>query len=95
MKICRLNNGEIKTTIKGFKGLKKIGKMEKIELLGHFSKAIESGSKEVFKEIKYETMKRTGLQVNVIGMRRGFKMTAYEQYKVDREYKCYPLYYKL
>ena len=46
-----------------------------------------------FKEIKYETMKRSALQVSVIESTRSFKMTAYNQYKVDEEYKCYPQYY--
>jgi hypothetical protein len=50
---------------------------------------IESGSEEVFKEISFETMKRRALQVHVI------EMTAYNQYKVDKYYKCYPLYYEL
>jgi len=44
---------------------------------------------------KYETMKRSALQINVIEVTRSFKMTAYSQYKVDKDYKCYPLYYQL
>jgi hypothetical protein len=58
-----------------------------------FEKCIENGSEEVFKEISFETMKRSALQVNVIEATRSFKMTAYSQYKVDKDYKCYPLYY--
>jgi hypothetical protein len=68
---------------------------EKKELFEGFTEVIESGSKEVFKEISYETMKRSALQVNVIESTRSFKMTAYSQYKVDKDYKCFPLYYKL
>jgi len=108
MKICRLSNGEIKTTIKGFKGLKRVEKMANLdinneetlecrrqirELFEYFGRVIESGSEEVFKEISFETMKRRALQVNVIEMTRRFKMTAYNQYRVDNNYKCYPTYY--
>jgi hypothetical protein len=64
------------------------------ELFEYFGKVIESGSEEVFKEISFETMKRRALQVHVIEMTRGFKMTAYSQYKVDKDYKCYPQYFK-
>jgi len=115
MKICRLSNGEIKTTIKGFKGLKKVEKMANLDvdknqksseeileckeqinnLFMYFGEVIESGSEEVFKEISFETMKRNGLQVNVIEMKRRFKMTAYNQYKIDKMYKCYPSYYRV
>jgi hypothetical protein len=114
MKICKLSNGEIKTTIKGFKGLKKVEKMANLdidkneknkeqilecreqisELFEHFGKVIETGSEVVFKEISFETMKRRALQVHVIEMIRGFKMTAYSQYKV-KDNKCYPMYYKI
>jgi DNA polymerase type B, organellar and viral len=114
MKICKLSNGEIKTTIKGFKGLKKVEKMANLdidkneknkeqiiecrnqisELFEYFGKVIESGSEAVFKEISFETMKRRALQVNVIEATRSFKMTAYDQYKIDKNYKCYPLYYR-
>ena len=95
MKLCWLSNDEIKTTFKGLKGLRSMKKEEKVELFESVTKVIENGSKEVFKEITYETMKRSALQVNVIESTRSFKMTAYEQYKVDKDYKCYPLYYKL
>jgi DNA polymerase elongation subunit (family B) len=95
MKMCLLSNGEIKTTIKGFKGLKSLSMEEKLELFECFEKVIESGSKEVFKEISFETMKRSALQVNVIPMTRRFKMTAYDQYKIDQKFNCYPLYYDL
>ena len=95
MKMCLLSNGEIKTTIKGFKGLRGLNEEGKKELFECFERSIESGSKEVFKEITYETMKRSALQVNVIESTRSFKMTAYSQYKVDKDYKCYPLYYNL
>ena len=94
-KICKLSNGEVKSTIKGYTGLKKLANEAKLELFECFKKSIESGSKEVFKEIKFETMKRNALQVNVIESTRSFKMTAYNQYKVDKDYKCYPLYYEL
>jgi hypothetical protein len=94
MKICLLSNGEYKTTIKGYKWLSKLDERTKRELLNGFKKVIESGSEEVIKEISFETMKRSGLQVNVIGMTRSFRMTAYTQYKIDKNYKCYPLYYR-
>jgi len=70
-------------------------KEEKVELFESVAEVIENGSKEVFKEITYETMKRSALQVNVIESTRSFKMTAYSQYKVDKDYKCYQLYYNL
>ena len=95
MKLCWLNNDEIKTTFKGLKGLRSMKKEEKIELFESVDKVIESGSKEVFKEITYETMKRSALQVNVIESKRSFRMTAYSQYQVDKDYWCYPLYYNL
>jgi hypothetical protein len=34
----------------------------------------------------FETMKRNALQVEVMEATRSFKMTAYEQYKVDSDY---------
>jgi hypothetical protein len=94
MKICLLSNGEITLTMKGYKWLSKLDKVARRELLSIFERVIESRSEEVFKEILFETMKRSGLQVNVMQMTRSFKMTAYTQYKIDKKYRCYPLYYR-
>jgi hypothetical protein len=93
MKICMLSDGEVKTTLKGMKGLKKMNKDEKNELLSQFDKVLANDSKEVFKEISFETMRRSALQVNVTAAKRSFKMTVYDQYKVV-DGKCFPLYHK-
>jgi hypothetical protein len=39
-------------------------------------------------------MKRVGFQINVVEANRLFAVTAYDQYIVDKNYKCYPLYYR-
>jgi hypothetical protein len=57
---------------------------------------IESGSEAVFKEISFETMKRSALLVNVIETTRSFKMTAYDQYKnLKKKYYNYLFFLKL
>jgi hypothetical protein len=93
-KICLLNNGEIKATLKGFKGLKIMSMENKLALFHDFDKAISDVSKEVFKETSYETMRRNALQINVTQSTRSFKVTVYDQYSVI-DGKCYPKYYSL
>ncbi|KAG1000531.1 hypothetical protein G6F27_013735 [Rhizopus arrhizus] len=81
-KICLLSNGDIKTTLKGFKGLKTMTHDEKIDLFEQFDKVINDISTEVFKEISFETMTRDSFQINITKSTRSFKMTAYDQYKI-------------
>lgn len=94
MKICLLNDGDIKTTIKGFKGLKDLCGDCKKELMSDFDHVITTNSREAFKTVAYDTMQRSGLEVNVRHATRSFKMTAYDQYQVVNN-ECYPLYYDI
>jgi hypothetical protein len=92
-KICLMNNDELKVTLKGFKGLKTMKIDDKLALFDDFDKAINDLSKEVFKETSFETMRRNGLQINMIQSTRSFKVTVYDQYNVV-DGKCYPKYYQ-
>ena len=145
-KICRIkqvyNNGKekilIKTTIKGYQGLRKLeyyanlneedlvnkiinekddkikkklerdfdetknnvkeSKKEIYKINEWFNDVLLLGEHGTAKEVglnkEYESMKRVGFQINVVGANRLFAVTAYDQYQVDKNYKCYPLYYK-
>jgi hypothetical protein len=91
-KVCLLSNNELKVTLKGFKGLNTMKIDDKLALFHDFDKAISEVSKDVFKETSYETMRRHGLQINMIQSTRSFKVTVYDQYNVV-DGKCYPFYY--
>jgi hypothetical protein len=127
-KICRISlmdkNGKekvlIKTTIKGYQGLRKLeyyanlndedmeleeeknnvreSKKEIYKINEWFNDVLLMGERGAAKEFgfnkDYESMKRVGFQINVVGANRLFAVTAYEQYIVDKNYKCYPLYYR-
>jgi DNA polymerase elongation subunit (family B) len=145
-KICRIKQVDkygkekilIKTTIKGYKGLRKLERyanMDEEDLINKvvnekdekkrkklekdldsmknivkqskseiykinewFNDVLSLGERGSTKEMnlnkEYESMKRFGLQINVVTANRSFVVTAYDQYKIDNNYKCYPLYYK-
>lgn len=93
MKICVLDNGDIETTIKGYKGLKKISLSQKYMLLEKFlDQAINPDPNNPFEKITYESMIRHNFHINAISCHRNFRVTVFDQYQV-RDGVCYPLYY--
>jgi DNA-binding ferritin-like protein (Dps family) len=94
LKIAWLDNNVIKSTIKGYKGLKKIPLSQKYMLMEKFMKqAMEPDLDKPFEKITYESMERYNFHINTISCHRNFKVTVYDQYQV-RDGICYPLYYR-
>lgn len=94
MKMCWLNNDDLKSTIKGFKGLKGLSHTQKLEIFEDFTRVIDEWDKTAFKSISYETMTRGSFVVSVRHATRSFKMTAPDQYQIVNN-MCYPLYYDM
>jgi hypothetical protein len=94
MKVCLLDNGEIKTTIKGFKGLNNLSHEQKQDLFDTFDYVIETQNTDTFMSKTYDTMQRSGFHIKSTVATRSFRMTAHEQYQVV-DTKCYPLYFDI
>ena len=94
MKMCLLDDGEIKTTIKGFQGHNKLSHAQKEDLIDTFDHVIKTQDTDVFMTKTYETMQRGAFNIMSTAATRSFRMTAREQYQVVGT-KCYPLYYDI
>ena len=94
MKVCLLDDGSVKSTLKGFKGLNKLSHTEKLDLFDRFDYVVETGNTEVFMSRKYETMRRSGFCISSKVETRSFRVTAHDQYQVV-DNTCYPLYYDI
>ena len=89
--MCLLDDGEIKSTIKGFKGLNTLSHTRKEDFIDTFDHVIKTRNTEVFMTKTYETMQRGAFHIRSVAANRSFRMTAHEQYQVVGT-KCYPLY---
>jgi len=94
MKFCLLSDDEIKSTLKGYKGLSSLSKEEKIEIFKAFDDVISTGNTEVFLTRNYESMRRNAFCISSRIEHRSFRMTAHDQYQVVNNI-CYPLYYDM
>lgn len=97
IKFCKLTNGELKTTFKGFSGLKKLNEKEKnifFEELKEIANEEKNAEDSDFMKKKITRLNKKGLNIIVEELSRNFKPTWKTHYQKINGW-LYPKYYEV